>query len=229
VALERLGADCLILDDAFQHRGLARDVDIVLLDRKNPLGNGRILPAGPLREPVSALRRAGCLIATGEGDGDAWLEAHPWPGLLQKLPRPLPVFAGQRRPRDLVRPLSGEVLSLDILLGKRICAFAGIARPEAFHRSLTALGGEVAAFLTFPDHHVYTAPDRDAVKEAARKAGADLIVTTEKDAVKMASSFAFAGRLLALRIVMEIDGGPVDFARFILDAVTSWKRPVPQP
>jgi tetraacyldisaccharide 4'-kinase len=89
--------------------------------------------------------------------------------------------------------LSGEILPLDSLRGKRICAFAGIARPEAFRQSLTALGGEVAAFTPFTDHHVYTGPDRDAIDGAAGKAGAELIVTTEKDAVKLASSFAFAG------------------------------------
>lgn len=194
-ALERFGADCLILDDALQHRALHRDLEIVLLDAARPLGNGFLLPRGPLRESPAALKRADLLIRTG---GD------------QTAPPPLPAgtalpsFRGVHRPQCLVAAGTGRTLPLDRLRGTKVAAFAGLGRPEAFHRSLKSLGADLVAFRVFADHHPYSAADAEALGRFARESGAALIVTTEKDAVRLAAFPAFLAELLLLRVGMEI-------------------------
>ena len=156
-AVGDLGADCLILDDAFQHRALFRDLDIVLLDAALPFGNGFLLPRGSLREPAAALGRAHLVIRTGQEAAD------PSPGETF----PLPSFRGIHRPQGLVGAGTGRVLPLSELRGERVCAFAGIGRPEAFRRSLQELGAEVAAFRAFPDHHPYGRPDVEEIRRLA--------------------------------------------------------------
>jgi tetraacyldisaccharide 4'-kinase len=194
-AVERFGADCLILDDAFQHRALCRDLEIVLLDAARPLGNGFLLPRGPLREPPAALGRADLLLRTGGEDAT-----------LTPLPASaaIPSFRGLHRPQCLVEAGTGATLPLAALRGVRVAAFAGIGRPEAFRRSLSDLGAKVVAFRAFADHHPYAASDTETLRRLARKVGADRLVTTEKDAVRLAAFPAFLPELLLLRIGMEI-------------------------
>lgn len=194
VALERFGADCLILDDALQHRALHRDLEIVLLDAARPFGNGFLLPRGPLREPPAALKRADLLIRTG---GEQ--EAPPLP-----TDAALPAFRGVHRPQCLVAADTGRTLPLDRLRGAKVAAFAGLGRPGAFRRSLTDLGADVVAFRAFADHHPYSAADAEALGRFAREADASLMVTTEKDAVRLAAFPAFLAELLLLRVEMEI-------------------------
>ena len=192
VAVERFGADVLILDDAFQHRALFRDLDIVMLDAARPFGNGSLLPRGPLREPQGALSRAHLLIRTGG------TQRADFPVL------PLPAFRGVHQPRELVEAATGRTLPLTELKGARVCAFAGIGSPEAFRQSLTTLGAEVVAFQAFPDHHPYTAADLEALRSRAGKCGAGRIVTTEKDGVRLGDFPAFLADILLLRIGMHI-------------------------
>ncbi len=194
VAVERFGADVLILDDAFQHRALFRDLDIVMLDAARPFGNGCLLPRGPLREPQEALHRAHLLIRTG-GTGK---EAPP-----QGVP-PLPIFRGLHRPRELVEAATGCALPLTELRGVKVYAFAGIGSPEAFRQSLTALGAEVVAFRAFPDHHPYTLHDLEALRRQAGESGAGRIVTTEKDGIRLADFPDFLAEISLLRIGMHI-------------------------
>ncbi len=203
-AVERFGADILILDDAFQHRSLFRDLDIILIDTTHPFGNGYLLPRGPLREPPTELRRADILLRTGDAD-DATL--------LREAPS-LPAFRGIHRPRELVEAGTGQVSPPTTLRGRKICAFAGIGSPEAFRRSLAALGAEVASFRAFPDHHPYGHSDIEAVRRIAENSGASLIVTTEKDGVRLSDFPDFQAMISFLRIGMEITpAGP--FAELI--------------
>jgi tetraacyldisaccharide 4'-kinase len=209
-AVERFGADVLILDDAFQHRSLFRNLDIVLVDALRPVGNGFILPRGPLREMPEALRRAHLIIRTG-ADGDP---ADPLPGFSGP-----PTFRGLRQPLGFVEGRTGRVLPLAELKGRRVSAFAGIGRPETFRGSLTKLGVEIASFRAFPDHHPYTRTDIDALRQLARKSRAVWIVTTEKDAVRLADHPDFLRELALLRIGMDIS--PVEpFAELIFSGVT---------
>lgn len=194
VAVERFGADVLILDDAFQHRALFRDLDIVMLDATRPFGNGYLLPRGPLREPPEALRRAHLLIRTGGTEREEPPRGVP----------PLPVFRGVHRPRELVEAATGRALPLTELRGVKVCAFAGIGSPEAFRQSLTALGAEVVAFRAFPDHHPYTLHDLEALRRQAGESGGERIVTTEKDGIRLADFPDFLAEISLLRIGMHI-------------------------
>jgi len=205
-AVRELGADALLLDDGFQHRALARDLDVVLLDAANPFGNGRLLPAGPNREPRSALRRAGLVwlsrVDQADGpDGEGAIER------LRSLAREAtgqgPVES-RHAPDDLLDGALERSLGLGTLRGQRVMLLSGLARPGSFRRTVEALGAEVGGERRHPDHHRFTAAELDeALREAAR-AGCARVVTTEKDAVRLPSTSARDPRFAVLRISAEI-------------------------
>ncbi|HYV18213.1 MAG TPA: tetraacyldisaccharide 4'-kinase [Verrucomicrobiae bacterium] len=170
----------LLLDDAFQHRAVARDVDLLLVDGEAPFGNGRILPFGPLREPISGMRRADALVVT-RGDG-----AVP-PALRAALERHhpnAPIFHARIVPSRLVRP-DEPPLPLDALRGRAVFALSGIARPDRFEADLRRLGARLVGARRFADHHRFSATERAAIQRDALASGAELIVTTEKDLVRL--------------------------------------------
>ena len=199
VARERFGLDVVILDDGFQHRRLERDVNLLLVNGRNGTGNGWLLPAGPLREPPAAARRADIVIVTKGGAH----ERNEWPVAGETRP----IFTGDLTPTALVSSAQGEwsELPLGLLYSKRVVALTGIADPGPFYSSLRAWEAQVAEVIEFPDHHVYTQADWQAISLASQKF--DLIVTTEKDLVKL-ERFPFAtGKLVALQVRMEIEDG----------------------
>ena len=167
----RCGAAVALLDDGFQHWRLARDADVVVVDEAVGLGNGHLLPRGPLREPPWALGRASLL----------WVRAAevpvavPWP---ERVPR----VRARHGPRDLVDP-AGEMHPADVLRGRRVVGFAGIARPSSFRQTLEALGAEVVGFRDFTDHHPFETRDLRSLERQASSGGAWL-VTTEKDRMR---------------------------------------------
>jgi len=202
-ALDRLGADILVLDDAFQHRKVFRDLNILLLDAERPFGNSCMLPRGPLREPKSALRRADLIVLTRSDEKTPSAltrdSDREFPGM--------PVFHARHRPKEII-PLSSLRSHMsfppDSLNGKRVFAFAGIARPESFRNSIESLGGEIADFRTYPDHHPYTPTDAEDILKASREHAAQMILTTEKDGVKLAGLGDAVPDIHLLRIEMEI-------------------------
>lgn len=215
-AIDRLAADVLLLDDAFQHRRLYRNLNILLLDAARPFGNGSILPRGPLREPQSALKRADVIVLTrADNKSSSSLELD-----LEKNFPGIPVFKAAHRPKEII-PLSSlhahlsfprtrepreEGISIDLgfLKGKRVFAFAGIAKPESFRNIIESLGGEVAAFRAFPDHHRYRAADMEDILRASRDRGAEIVLTTEKDGIKLPGLKESLPNLYMLRIEMDI-------------------------
>lgn len=207
-AIDHLGTDVLILDDAFQHRSLFRDIDVVLLDGKKPFGNGFLLPRGGLREPAKALKRADITVLTGTDRQEE-----------NKLP-PVPIFRGYHRPKDLVKGNKDDIHPLEYLKGKKVCAFAGIAKPESFRKTLNSLGGEIVAFIPFPDHHRYTTGDLEEIKKASLNSSAEIIVTTEKDGIKLIDFPEFFRDIFLLRIEMEIVGHPKEFEDIILSKLS---------
>lgn len=176
-AHEQTGADIIILDDGFQHRRIRRDLDIVLVSRD--VEKDRLLPCGRLREPANALERADFVIGTKGASGRD--------GTAILAPRWLVNHQGRR-------------FSLDMLDGHEVLAFCGIGNPRPFTRTLESLGARVHT-LEFGDHHRYREKDIRRINEAARDL--DLLVTTEKDMVKLDGS-AFELPLHALRVAMEI-------------------------
>jgi len=223
-AIQNFTADCLILDDGFQHRELLRDLDIVLLDGRHPLGNGFTLPAGPLREPPIALRRADAIVVTG-GDKEG-VDNTLHRRLGHFLREGAPLFRGRHQARDLIRGgQENDVRPLSALRDKRLCAFSGIAAPDAFRRSLVAAGGAITSFFAFPDHYSYTGKDIYAIGEAARREQADMIISTEKDGVKLQAFPDLMDRIFLLRITMEINGEGKDFPAWLQGKMETWKRP----
>jgi tetraacyldisaccharide 4'-kinase len=201
VALAVLGNEAKpvvhLLDDGFQHRQLARDTDILLLDRQD--WEDWLLPAGNLREPLQAARRAGVIaIPADDAELETELKAWGWAGPVWRLRRTMDVPA----------------------IYSPVAAFCGIARPEQFFAGLEAAGLQLAVRTVFRDHHRYTAADVERLLAKAGAQGASAIITTEKDLVrlgKLASAFpdSLPLKTAALRIEIEETGEALDqFAYF---------------
>jgi tetraacyldisaccharide 4'-kinase len=204
-AVEALGADALLLDDGFQHRALARDLDVVVLDAANPVGNGHLLPAGPNREPVAALRRAGLVWLSRVDQADpARLER--WRRAAREATGREPVES-RHAPVDVVDGALRTSLGLGALRGARVLLLSGLARPGAFRRTVEGLGAVVAAERRFPDHHRFTAAEVDEALAAAAAAGCARVVTTEKDAVRLDPARAGDPRLAVVLVEAEVVAG----------------------
>ena len=173
-AVER-GAEIVLLDDGFQHLAVARDLDCVLLDSRCPLGNGRPLPAGLLREFPSALGRAGLFLLTRWNQ-----ECRPLP-----LPGEVPVVRSRHRLENSLVGLDGQQVEVNRLAGLKGLAFSGIADPGQFFADLRRLGLELSAQMQFPDHVAYEEEQIRSIRRAA--ADLDFLVTTEKDGAKLAA------------------------------------------
>ena len=197
-AVRRFHPDVVILDDGFQHRRLERDLNIVLIDASDPFGNSRLFPAGILREPPAALGRADIVLVTRTD------EASPPDKLRQAIGRHTgaPVLTSRYVPKDLVDITTGETRSPAALRGTRVYAFAGIARPEAFFSLLRSLGADVTAAREYPDHYRYTRSDLAEVFPGAVDRDAVMIVTTEKDAVRLRNMVGEG--IWALRVDLEV-------------------------
>jgi len=175
--------DVAILDDGFQHRRLARSLDIVLVDALRPFGFGHVLPRGLLREPPSALCRADMVVITRAElvtpDGVKLLKqtllAHVRPGT--------PVLVAKHEPSGLLMA-DGSRREAASLRGREVAAACGIGNPEAFRLTLENAGAQVRLFDTFPDHYAYSVSDLDRLLRTAEAAGLKSLVTTGKDIVK---------------------------------------------
>lgn len=210
-ALQNLDVDVLILDDGMQHRRLFRDINIVLCNIVNPLGNEWVLPAGPLREPKTALKRADILIAVGTHD-DIARRSFTIP-----LKIDAPLFKCYYRPRYFLYGSREEEFPLELVRGKKVLAFCGIGNPSAFLHTIRALGADIAVFMPFADHHRYRFRDASLISSKARLHGAQLIVTTEKDKVKIQEFDFMLSDVYALRVEMEFLEGQDDFMRLIIE------------
>ncbi len=178
------GAEILVLDDGLQNASLAKDCSFLVIDGAAGFGNGRVIPAGPLREPVAAAAsrcRAAVLIGADVG------------GALVALPPGLPVLRAELR-------AAGAALA-----GVRVFAFAGIGRPEKFFATLEAAGAVVAGRRGFADHHVFSAAECAAVLRAAAGLGA-VPVTTPKDAARLPASLRGRVRVIGVDLVWEDTG-----------------------
>ncbi len=158
------GAGILVMDDGFQNPSLQKDISLLVIDSAYGLGNGHLVPAGPLRErPASGFARADAVVLVGDD---------PIGASEQRLAADLPILRARLVPRD------------HALAGKPVFAFAGIGRPEKFFQTLRDLGAEVVGTQAFADHRAYSAADLDVLRQAARTKQAQL-VTTAKDAVRL--------------------------------------------
>jgi tetraacyldisaccharide 4'-kinase len=199
---QRLGPlDAVVLDDAFQHVRLGRDVDLLLMNAERGVGNGWLLPAGPMREPLRAARRADAVIAIdGAGAERAWGAI---PRSIAAHPR---LLRATLRPRALVSPAGAAARWTEVpgsLMGRPVVAVSGLANASGFYRMLRELDADLAGVLEYPDHHVYTTADWQSIVAAGR--GGAVLVTTEKDLVKL-ERFPFErDSLYALRLDVVMD------------------------
>ena len=206
-AIEKFGCDTLLLDDGFQYWKLqGRRLDIVLVDRQQPFGNERLLPRGTLREPPSHLARANTIFITkSDGNTDELRRRiekfNPTAGIIECIHHPLyleDVFTGQR---------SG----LDVLKNRRVASFSGIAQPESFEQSLVQLGAELVYTKRFADHHRFTQQEVINAINRSKKRQAQLIITTQKDAVRFPKIDRRDLPIYFMRVEIKILSGANDF------------------
>jgi tetraacyldisaccharide 4'-kinase len=205
VAVDELESELIVLDDGFQHRRLGRDLDLVLLDALDPFGLGWLLPRGLLREPVGSLRRA-AVVVLSRADLVTESTRQAIRARAERLCGPLQWVEARHAPRDLIDS-DGNSSPVSLLAGRRVAAFCGLGNPEGFRRTLEPHCGTILDFRIYPDHHPYSAADVADLASWARTLGADLVLTTQKDSVKLRTQTLGAVPLYALRIGLEILSG----------------------
>ena len=194
-----------MLDDGFQHRRLARDLDIVLIDATEPFGGGRLFPRGLLREPISGLRRADVVVLTRchliadrqrEQIRQQVLHQAPHVDWLEISHHPSGLLSA-----------SGHTYPLQAWSEARVAAFCGIGNPRAFHETLTRQGWQVSCFREYPDHHPYTRADLHSLTRELAGSGVQAVLCTHKDLVKLGTDRLGAVPLLAVLIDLTIERG----------------------
>lgn len=188
-AISQFQAQYVLLDDGFQHLRLKRDMNIVTIDTLNPFGFGHIIPRGMLREPLEELRRADLFILT-HTDQCSHDKIQLIIDQLHTIAGRVPVVETVHRPIGLEALRCPEMIDIAVLQGKGVFAFCAIGNPESFRKSIESLGGKLLNFHAFPDHHVYTAPELGTLNAAAKRIGAEVIIVTQKDRVKIKNTFA---------------------------------------
>jgi tetraacyldisaccharide 4'-kinase len=217
-AVHELHSEVLVLDDGFQHRRLARDLDVVLVDASAPWGHGYLLPRGLLREPLASLRRAHVVLLTRCDQVSASQRGQLRQRIEQQAPTVV-ILEARHRPIELINS-DGDVMPLEVLREQRVGAFCGLGNPEAFRRSLLEQGARVDLWRTYPDHHAYSRADVDELRDWARQLPPEeLLVTTQKDLVKLRLARLGDRPLWALRIALHIEEGQDIFHRHLQAAL----------
>jgi tetraacyldisaccharide 4'-kinase len=224
VAIQRNGAGAIVLDDGFQHRRLGRHLDIVLIDATNPFGHDHVLPRGLLREPIGSLTRADLVVITRADQAPR----HELDELQRQLDRLVP-----ENPRILcchrlrgLEHLDGTPAT-ETLAGRRVALFASIGNPRAFLTSVRALEAEVVGTRWWPDHHRYQPRDLASLRSPDAFPDYELLVTTEKDAVKLASlEFAPRHDVRVARVEIDfLDDGSTILDQVLSDLIATFTSP----
>lgn len=230
LAIRHFSPDVIILDDAFQHRRLYRDINLLLVDAVSGFGSGHLLPRGPLREPISAAGRADAVILTRCDRCDQKSIA-----AIRKRFQNIPVFesahrpylhgwhpAGQRLDADRVSDLKtpSDPADWTWLAGARVLAFAGIARNMEFKRMIAEKAGQPVDFISYPDHYAYTNADLNFIGARATAVNADCIVTTQKDFAKLHRHPRFPLDLAVIGVTVDFGADEHAFADWIKRRLT---------
>lgn len=219
-AVKDFGANIIICDDAFQHRKIARDINIVLLDYERPFSNGLLLPAGALREPPGSLKRANCLIVTRVDEKAAFdKDAQKIVDSFQ-----LDVFLSRHVAKNVAKGDGAASMPLVALQGKKVCAFCGIAQPDSFRKLLLDARAEIISFDPYPDHYAYHSCDIVELKDKFIGYHADYLMTTEKDAVRLEKYPDFIKMLSILRMEIEIMPSEKMLESFLMRRVCAAQR-----
>lgn len=185
--LRQHDTDVFLMDDGFQHRGLARDCNIVLINGMNPFGNGLLVPAGTLREPLSMLRRADLVVIT---HADELMTAHERriyrciEKIEKKYKKKIPVVRSRHAPDSIYESATKGVMRVEQLRGKQVIAFCGLGFADGFKKTLERIGVELIEFVTLADHEPYTEEAVTQLSDMRYHYPRALYVTTEKDFVR---------------------------------------------
>jgi len=219
-AIHAFGVDTVVLDDAFQHIRLERDVDLVLLDDRRPFGNRHLLPRGTLRESAEALLRCDAVILSRcLEEKTATLETvrKIAPGRPVFRSRHVPFIAGVIDSKETAGRIGPPGAGPDELERLRIFAFSGLADNRNFRDSLAEMGCRLVGCSGFPDHHPYTDQDFDAILQSARQAGAEALATTEKDFTKISGRIRWPLKLVVVGVQTSFGKEETAFREFIRD------------
>lgn len=218
-AVGELESQVLLLDDGFQHRRLARDLNIVLLDATQPFGYDHVFPRGTLREPAAGLSRADVVCLSRAN----LVESPERETIRQRAAKlaPQAIWCEVAHAPSQLLNSNSETAPLDTLTGKRVLGFCGIGNPAAFRSTLELAGAEVAAWREFPDHHSYTADDVAELAALAKQGDAELVVGTHKDLVKLRTPAIGDAPLWAVVVEMEFLTGQGEFVEAVNNATQS--------
>jgi tetraacyldisaccharide 4'-kinase len=206
-AIEKFGCDILLLDDGFQYWDLrGRRHDVVLIDRQQPFGNEHLLPRGTLREPPAHLARAHTIFITKSDGNTAGLRER-----IAKFNNTAAIIECVHQPLYFEDVFSGERADLNFLAGKKVASLSGIAQPESFEQSLIKLGSELVYAKRFADHHRFTQQEILNAINRGKKRQAQLIVTTQKDAVRFPKIDRRDLPIYFMRVEIKIVAGANDF------------------
>lgn len=205
-AIEKYGVDTVILDDGLQQWHIKKDLEIITIDAACPFGNGRLLPRGILRQPLSSLDQADVFVLTKtdlypdtRATKDKLTKMFPLALVIETIHKPAGFY-------DLADPQ--HLLASDALAGESVALFCGIGDPDSFEKLVLGLGVKVGLSLRFGDHHHYTAADLEKISNAARQKNINALITTEKDAAKLQ---ALSCVLQPLRLfVLQVELGFID-------------------
>jgi tetraacyldisaccharide 4'-kinase len=218
VAIGAFGVDVVVLDDAFQHIRLERDIDLVLLNNRRPFGNTHLLPRGTLREPADALLRCDAVILTRSPK-----ETTATGETIRKIASLRPVFRSRHVPviarvidsKETAGQTAPPEMGPDGLKQLRVFAFSGLADNRNFRDSLAETGCQLLGFSGFPDHHPYTGQDLADILQSARQAGAEALATTEKDFTKIFGRINWPLKLVVIGVQASFGVEETDFRDFI--------------
>lgn len=223
-AIEQLGSNTLILDDGMQYLKLKHELDIVLVDCGFPFGTGSLLPRGTMREPRSSLRRASYIILTKSG-GKPQDELI---SVIRRYNKVADIIVTDHVPAYLENIFTGERRELSFLQGKYVACMSGIARPESFEVLVENAGAHVEIRRRYPDHYWFDPEDMDAFVERCADRAMDMIVTTEKDAVRFLKPMETEVPIYFLRIRIEIIRGQKEWDAMV-DRICTLAQPQPVP
>ena len=226
-AISKFNPDVIVLDDGFQHLKLQRDLDLVLLDYRNPFGNGHLLPRGVMREPASAILNANVIILTRS---DA-VNENEMSSPLKKLrfyERNTPVYRTFHHP-FVYKIINGEKIifeknikeilrqNSESIKGRTVFAFSGLADNHDFQQTVKSLRCNLSGHMEFPDHHPYSEKDLKDISAAAKKSMSECLITTEKDYVRMAHKIDWTGDLFVIGIEIDFGEDKKRFNSYIKD------------
>jgi tetraacyldisaccharide 4'-kinase len=212
-AIENLNTDVFVLDDGFQHLRIARDLNIVAIDATDPWGSGEFLPSGKLREPLSSLARADCVVVTRTDQTNDWRTVAK---TVQSHARDVPIFSS-RMVTKRFRELNGATIQKAEIMSQPLLAFCGVGNADSFFRHIAREGFRLVATRKFRDHHQYQSFDIQRLVQEAKDRGATALFTTAKDAIKLESSeLPLPCYVLDITIEIDDEGSLIEMIRGVV-------------